>query len=102
MFDINSLNKLTDAIPAEAKEKVKEVVKQQLSGKVEGITNDVMSKLGLTSHVSEQASDAATATPTADSAEAKADNTAELKVDGTEQLEASESEEESEEGSDVA
>jgi hypothetical protein len=93
MFDINSLNKLTDAIPADVKEKVAEVVKQQLSGNLAEIKNSAIEQLGLSNLVGAPASEAVTVAPAAEFAVAQADETSELTVNGAAQLESPESEE---------
>jgi hypothetical protein len=104
MFDITSLNKLTDALPAEVKDKVSEVAKEQLNGNLDEIKSKAMATLGLGTLVSPQTSEAATAAPTPETADAQADaasdETAELT--GAEQLGSSESEEQEDDETDVA
>jgi hypothetical protein len=46
MFDKSLLNKLGDAIPANVKEKVKETVKEKLSGNAADLKSSTMERLG--------------------------------------------------------
>jgi hypothetical protein len=83
MFKTNLLNKLSDAIPADLKEKVTEGVKQQFSGQTADIKNSAMAKLGLATPVSGPTSEAA-ATPSGEVAQDQADETSDPKVNESE------------------
>ena len=86
MFDINSLSKVLDPFPEDVKEKVKEAMKQQFSGKTGELNTNTMAKFGLTMPVSGQTTEAA-ATPSEEAAQNQTDEASELKVDESEQLE---------------
>ena len=47
MFDINSLSNLIEAFPEDVKQKVKQAMEQQFSGKTGELNTSTMAKLGL-------------------------------------------------------
>jgi len=80
MFANDLLNKLTDAIPADLKEKVMETVKQELSGKAADLKSSAMEQLGFTKPVASEG--LSVTSPAAVEASAPSgDETADLIVD---------------------
>jgi hypothetical protein len=80
MFENNLLNKLTDAIPSDVKEKVMETVKEKLSGKAADLKSSAMEQLGFTKPVASEG--LSVTSPAAEAASAPSgDETADLIVD---------------------
>jgi hypothetical protein len=80
MFENNLLNKLTDAIPSDVKEKVMETVKEKLSGNAADLKSRAMEQLGLTKPVASESLSVASPA-TVEASALSGDETADLVVD---------------------
>jgi predicted secreted protein len=87
MFENNLLNKLSDAIPADMKDKVLETVKEKLGGNAADLKSSAMERLGFTKPVAAESSPVASPQAAEDSA-APGEETSDLAVDEPETEEA--------------
>jgi len=89
MFENNLLNKLSDAIPADVKEKVIETVKEKLSGNAADLKSRAMERLGFAKPVASETSSGASP-ESVEASPGLGDETSDLVVDRPETEEADE------------